>query len=148
MITNGNYMLRCTDIGLSETKGGEGKEAKPQIAALFEVAEGEHVGTSLPWYGFFTDKTEKGTIMSLRALGWTGVDLTDLSECVGKVLSCKVEVENDLEGTPRARVRFVGGGMQIQKMSEDKAKAFALAFQSKIAPVGNGAPEKKEFGFK
>ncbi len=149
MITPGQYNMKCTDIGLSETKGGEGKEAKPQIAALFEVTEGEFTGTAAPWYGFFTEKTEKHTLLSLRALGWTGTDLTDLRECIGKSIQCKVEVENDLEGTPRARVRFVGGGMSIQKMPEDKAKAFALAMQAKIAPVeGAKTPEKKAFGFK
>lgn len=149
MITPGQYDMKCVDIGLSETKGGEGKESKPQVACIMQVVGGEHNGTDVPWYGFFTEKTERGTLLALRALGWTGDDLTDLSQCIGGQASCKVEIENDLEGTPRARVRFIGGGLQVTKMSEDKAKAFALAMKAKIAPVAGAATtEKKAFGFK
>jgi len=149
MITPGQYDMRCVDIGLSETKGGEGKESKPQIACIMQVTEGPHAGTDVPWYGFFTEKTEKSTILALRTLGWKGDDLTDLSECIGGQASCKVEVEADLEGTPRARVRFIGGGLQVQKMAPDKAAAFAMAMKAKIAPASNGKAEpKKAFGFK
>lgn len=149
MITPGQYDMKCIDIGLSETKGGDGRESKPQVACIMQVVGGEFNGTDVPWYGFFTEKTEKGTLLALRALGWKGTDLLKLESCLGNVASCKVEVENDLEGTPRARVRFIGGGLQVTKMAPDKAAAFALAMQSKIAPEASGAaPEKKEFGFK
>lgn len=132
----GVYPMRAVDAELGFTNGTETEPAKPQVAVLLEFLDGPFKATSLTWYGFFTDKTEKSTFLALRTLGWQGNDLSDLSTVRGEA-PCTVQVEPDLEGTPRARVRFVGGGAIAMKnvMTPEQKKAFAAAMMGKAAGV-------------
>lgn len=146
----GLYNMRAVDAELGFTAGSDAEPPKPQVAILFEFVDGPYKGTSLTWYGFFTDKTRAGTIRALRTAGWSGNDLSDLSTCRGDA-PCTIQIEPDLEGTPRARIRFVGGGAIAMKsvMSDDQKKAFAasmMAFAAGIAAppttvnTANGVP--------
>ncbi len=144
MITPGHYNMKCIDIGPSETKGSEGNPPKKQIQAVMQFTEGEHAGSELPWYGFLTEKTIKSTKSALAALKYNGT----LASCIGNVASCKVEMENDLEGIPRARVRFIGGGgVQITKLPPEVVASFESDLNAMLG-VPQAPEAKKAFGFK
>lgn len=146
MINEGRYKARGVEAALGFT--GTGKE---QVAILLEITEGEHAGDRITWYGFFTEKTTERTFESLRALGWSGDDLADLASTSANEVSIVVEHEEDNEGTPRARVRWINGGGGIamrDTMDAGAAKAFAARMKGQAiasrqrakpgAPPANG----------
>jgi hypothetical protein len=138
----GVYKMRATDAELGYTNGTEAEPPKPQVGVLLEFSDGPYKGTSLTWYGFFTDKTRAGTIRALRTLGWAGDDLSDLSSVRGEA-PCTIQTEPDLEGVVRARVRFIGGGTIAMKttMSDDQKKAFAASMKAFASTIKADAPE-------
>lgn len=142
MIQQGIYRAKSVEGALGETKGG-----REQVAVKFRLLEVE--GT-ITWYGYFTEKTTEGTIRSLRTAGWKGSDLTDLSdltkEDVPEVLLV-VEHENDQQGNPRAKVRWVnnanGVGMKTT-LAPDKAAAFAAKMKGTILAFDKGSGKPAE----
>lgn len=143
MISQGRHKARGVMGALGTT--GTGKE---QIAVLLEVTEGEEQGTQITWYGYFTEKTVDRTFESLRLLGWSGDDLTDLSGLDANEVSIVIEHEHDQSGELRARVKWIngGGGLGLKEpMNAVAAKAFAERMKGaalasrKKAPAGNGA---------
>jgi hypothetical protein len=149
----GIYNMRAVDADLGFTNGSDTEPAKPQVAILFEFVDGPYKGTSITWYGFFTEKTEKSTLLALRTCGWQGNDLSDLSTVRGEA-PCTIQIEADLEGVLRPKIRFVGGGAIAMKnvMTPEQKKAFAAAMMGKAAGVQstpaqtqgtpNGAPSQ------
>jgi hypothetical protein len=132
------------DFGIAET----GTE---QVAIAFEVTEGDAAGEVISWFGYFTDKTTKGTIQAMRACGWRGDDLAEVSaDDLLDAVEIVVQEEQDREGNPRLRVRWVnrpGSGTATlkQPMTPEQRKAFAARMRGacmaeKPAPVkpGNG----------
>jgi hypothetical protein len=126
MIAPGRYRARGVEAALGMT--GTGKE---QVAILLRVVEegGENHGAELTWYGYFTEKTAERTLESLRHLGWTGDDLTDLSGIDANEVSIVVEHEEGQDGKLRARVQWInapGGGLAMKdRLDGAAAKAFA-----------------------
>ena len=135
--------MRATDAELGYTQGNDTEPPAPQVGVLLEFVEGPYKGTSITWYGFFTEKTKAATVRALRTLGWVSNDLTDLSAVRGEA-PCTIQVEPDLQGVPRARVRFIGGGVIAMKtvMNEEQKKAFAASMQAFAATIA--APPKQE----
>jgi hypothetical protein len=145
MIPEGTYKARGVEAALGIT--GTGKE---QVAVLLTILEGDHAGDQITWYGYFTPPTQqsKGTIArtfdSLRALGWQGDDLTDLTGIDANEVYIVIEHEDDREGKRRARVKWInsGGGLAMKERLEGGAaqafaqrmKGAALASRSKTQP--------------
>jgi len=144
-IKPGVYLMRATDAELGYTAGSDTEPAKPQVALLMEFVDGPYKGLSLTWYGFFTDKTKAGTIRALRAVGWQGDDLTELTTARGEA-PCTVQTEADLDGVTRARIRFIGGGVIAMKsvMNHDQKKAFAASMRAFASTIAAPKEEKKE----
>lgn len=129
----GKYRAFPVEATLGMT--GTGKE---QIAVQFQIVGHENKVT---WYGYFTDKTFERTIESLRYCGWEGSELTDfgydkpLPEGFNKEVELVLDYEDDLEGNPRLKVRWVNGGGGIavsDPLNAQGAQAFANTMKAKI----------------
>lgn len=119
LIPSGKYIGIPTGALLAETSKGE-----PQAAIGFDIPE---VQTSLTYYGFFTEKTERRTIETLRYCGWTGDDITDLSS-VGSDPNVRVElvvIVDEYNGERRNKIDWVNkpGGIQAAKPLDAGKKA-------------------------
>ena len=131
MITPGNYLMKAIDANL-----GESKDGNPYVCVTFEVADGEHKGATIPWFGHFSDKTKHQTARALQLLGFVGTDVSKLDTVRGQT-TCFVEVEPGPDGSPRARVRFVG-----PRQNKELEPAKAAAHVAKLAGLfGNGKAE-------
>lgn len=131
-IENGKYKARGVkgELGLTST----GKE---QVGVELALTGDGYVGTSLTWYGYFTDAALPFTIKTLRTLGWQGSDLADLSGIDANEVELVVENE-EYEGKNRTRVKFINaiGGLSMKEpLPADRAKAFAAAMKGKILGV-------------
>jgi hypothetical protein len=147
MINPGRYAARAVATELGLTKGGN-----DQIAVELELADGEHSGERIVWYGYFTEKTAKRTVESLRICGWNGDDIaaSPLPGLGSREVEIVVEMEDDLEGVPRARVRWInragGAGIAMKTPMDDARKRqFAasmrgLANATPTLPPDAGAP--------
>jgi hypothetical protein len=133
MITPGNYVLKAIDANL-----GESKDGNPYVCVNFEVTEGEHKGETLPWFGHFTEKTKHQTARALKLLGFAGDDITKLDTVRGQT-SCYVEVEPGPDGSPRARVRFVGP-RQVKELEPGKAAKFSAQLKGLFGDSKQDAP--------
>lgn len=134
MIAEGKYQAVPTEACLAIT--GTGSE---QIAVRFDIID--MPGTSVTWYGFFTDATFDRTIESLRACGWTGSDLDDFA--FGSPLPAEfcnqvqvvIEHEEGNDGITRAKVRWVNsaGGLSVKNpIDAVQAKTFAARMRGRI----------------
>jgi hypothetical protein len=108
---------------------GHTNDGAPQLAAAFIISEGEHAGKSVPWYGYFTDKTKKRTLESLRIAGWSNDDIGDIEGFGDTEVDIVVE-HNEWDGKVTARVAWVNragsGGVALRNpMSDAERKAFA-----------------------
>ncbi len=140
IIEAGTYRAKAVEGALGETSTG-----KEQVAVVFDLLD---AGQKITWYGYFTDKTLESTFKALRTAGWRGQDLSDLSDLSRQdtpEVNLVVEHEDDKEGQPRARVRWVnstnGVGLKAA-LAPDKAKAFAARMKGAVAAFdrGNGPP--------
>src|SRR5689334_5227479 len=124
MIAEGDYEGRAVSAVLCETKAG-----REQVAVEFALENNRRI----TWFGFFGDKVDNGgktlterTIESLRAIGWDGDDLTDLSTARG--VASLVIGHEEYNGKTTPKVKFVnrlGGGFKPKAMDERKAMSFA-----------------------
>lgn len=123
-----------------------------QIVILFK-----HVETAerIAWYGYLTDRALDRTIESLQYLGWTGCDLSDfaggLPEGVDHEVEIVVEDENDLEGNPRRRVKWVNAGTGIAiktRMEPEHVDVFSAKMRDRITALqikaGGGTAPKTQ----
>lgn len=133
--------------------GHAGADDKPQVAVEFKFVDENDAdcGYSITWFGFFTDKTLKRTIESLRYIGWKGDDLAELPTLAETgMLADEVDlvVEHDeYEGATRAKVAWVnkpgGGRVQLAKpMEVDSLKSFAARMKGSIA-AAERAPRQR-----
>jgi hypothetical protein len=136
----GKYRARANAVAMGTTSTG-----KEQIIVAF-LTEG---GESISWYGYFSDRTWERTVESLRVCGWTGDDLTDfdggaLAGLDTHDVEIVVEEEPDLDGVPRARVRWVnmlrGSGIAVkQPLAGTELKSFAAQMRGKILALDKSA---------
>jgi hypothetical protein len=153
-IPAGTYRARCKSAELCLTSSG-----KEQIQAMFELIDPDFDKETVPWWGFFTEKTAERTMQSLRYCGWRGDDITDLDGVTANEVEIVVE-HNDYNGKVNARVAWVNrigsGGIQVKSpMAETARKAFArkmkaLAVKTAKETAAEAPPvidEKDELNF-
>jgi len=133
------------DFGIAST----GTE---QCAVTFEVTEGECAGETIGWFGSFTEKAAKYSIQALRALGWKGNDLAAIvAEDLVDEVDLVVQEEQDQQGEPRLRVRYInrpgtGAAMLKTPMTATQRAAFAARMRGQCMaekPVAAGQQKPK-----
>jgi hypothetical protein len=146
MLGAGTYHAIAKSGVLGLTKTG-----REQVAVEFEVVDAEWAGQKLVWYGYFTEKTEKRTLESLRLAGWKGSDLSDLSDLSAQdvpTVQLVVEVE-EYEGRAAPRVRWVngtaGGSAVSTPLDDQQRKSFAARMKARVLAFDqeSGAPPPK-----
>lgn len=156
----GKYIGKVIDGGLAKASTGN-----EQAALLCELGgDGPEKGTTLTFYGYFTEKTADSTIEALRNAGWQGSDLEEVNRWkevvpnppdVQFVIRQKPTLDQDGNETDdtRPEVRFINrvAGLGVkERLSADESKSFAqkmkgklLAFdQSNRGPKNNGAAQR------
>jgi hypothetical protein len=147
MIENGIY-LATPMPGAALGYTSKGTES---VGVEFVLKES---GQRVSWYGYFSEKTTERTIEALRFCGWTGQDLSDLSE-IGQDQNVEVNLvieQEEYEGKVRAKVQWVnraGGLAMASPLDANQAKSFAqrmkgavLAFDQKTGPAPKKAQKK------
>ncbi len=131
MLNPGTYTAKPIQAVLAKTSTG-----KEQVAVEFELIEEDVRGQRITWYGFFTEGTFDSTIEGLRACGWEGDDLSDLSSVNGSVEASLVVEHEEYQGNVKARVRWVNkaGGVAVKdRIPDDEAKRFAARMRGRIS---------------
>jgi hypothetical protein len=153
-MTDGKYTARVIDYGIGETKAG-----LPQVILRFEFMDTEKNIQRMNWFG--TLKEGKGREMTAKALlncGFTGSDLSTIacgpeSKVFSENLDVEIDVqtENDLEGKPRQRIRWINkvGGSSFKKLSKEDAvrKLSGINIKGEILAMQQGSPESEEAPF-
>jgi hypothetical protein len=135
LIPEGKYRVKAV-----EAVFGEASTGTEQIGVLLEVVDGDHKGTLLTWYGYFSEAAEERTIQSMRYLGWKGVDITDLSSMyAGQEAQADIEHDTDQEGKTRAKVQWINGIGMKKKMEGAQLASFAKRIRGVAARVGGAA---------
>lgn len=143
LIPEGTWRGRGVTYKLGYTnQGGE------QVGVEFQFSPDQHEevdGYHLTWYGGFSEKAEPFTLKTLRTLGWTGDDLSDLTGIDQNECEAVVVHEEDLQGELRARIRFInplgaGGVAMKNAMTEDQARAFAERMRGRVLAMNKAAP--------
>ena len=136
--------------------GHAGQDDKEQVAVEFRLTNPDdpECGYSITWFGFFTEKTIKRTIESLRYCGWKGDDLAELPTLADTgMLADEVDLvvqHEEYEGNVRAKVAWVnrpgGGRVQLAKPMEATSLAsFAARMKSSIK-AAEAAPRQRSSG--
>lgn len=145
--TEGEDGIRLARWGRS---AGENKTR--QILMYFELLEGPHAGTRLPWFGYFTKASYERTLQSLRYCGMVGDDLASIeSEPMDQRVSVAVEhhTYEDRQGTEKTVVRIAwvnragSGTIKLaDPMSQPDLLKFAAQMKAKLAAVPIAKGEK------
>jgi len=128
MISDGTFRAVALSVELGFTSNGH-----EQVAILWQLQEG-HVGEKLAWYGYFTEKGTNIALKGLRAAGWKGDDLSDLSSIIGSEALLVIQNE-EYDGKMRPKVRFInrlGGPVIKDTMDQGAAKKFAARMKGAI----------------
>lgn len=148
MIAEGNWKARATEAAL-----GFSSKGTQQVAVDLVLLEGDDAGKHITWYGYFSDATFERTIESLRTLGWEGDDLSNLTGIDKNDVYAVIEHEDDLQGQPRARVKWINGsgGLALkERMDAGQAKAFAAQMKGRVLALkqkgGAAAPKPPSGG--
>ena len=135
----GRYRAKATEVDLRVSKNGN-----DMVIANFYI---EDERCSLPWsHTFGSTKAANEAIRSLRAMGWRGTDITDLSGATDNEVELKVEMET-WEGKKRAKVKYVdvpGKGIRGEPMDAARKASFAERLKGQIAMLDSG--EGDSFG--
>lgn len=131
-------LLKEATFALSE--GGD-----EMIVMQFEFVDGEYAGTTRKWWGMFnTDERADRTMDAMRANGWAGEDVLDLSFVGSKEVELVCEDEH-YNGKVYPKIIFVNGAQRLEvknQLSGARLKSFAAKMKGRLA-VGNakaGAP--------
>lgn len=145
ILPEGKYKARAIEGGLGESKNGNA-----QAAVLFRITGGDRDGDTITWYGSFSKNKGEGTktplqrtVETLRACGWSGDDISDLSSIAeSNEIDVGLVVEHsEWEGKMQAKVKWVnrGGGLGLTTpMKPDSAKAFAAKMRGEILAASKG----------
>lgn len=132
----GTYRARAVDAQLGETSSG-----KEQVAISFQLLHPGFEGQHLAYYGSFSERALPITLKALRACGWVGNDLADLTGIGSSEVNLVVEHE-EYEGRIQARVRWVNSiatGLVKKQLDPTAAKAFAARMRGAIAALEAGS---------
>ena len=130
---------------------GTSKKGTATIAISFEGEGGHGV-----WYGYFTEKGTNGIRKTVTALGIPWDEENDATfgveglttALVGLEAVLVVEMEDDLDGNPRPRIRWVnapGGGALANPM--DAAEVAKFAAQFRLDAGGGGGDGLEDIPF-
>jgi hypothetical protein len=124
---------RCRAIAGSQQFGmsGNGNE---QIAIGIEFTDGPNKSRRAVWYGSFTEATEDRTIESLRYLGWSNDDFTNMEGLGSLEAEAVLEEEVGQDGKARIRVRWINrarGPMFKDALDDNRLKAFSARMKGK-----------------
>lgn len=138
MIPAATYPARAT----GEYELGVSNNGTEQVGVSFRITQGEHLGTTLTWYGFFnTDENAQRAIKSLRACGWAGDDLSNLQGIDTNEVNIVVEID-EYEGQQRNKVAWVNGAGVAMKnvMNDAQKKAFAARMKGLVLASKGSVP--------
>lgn len=133
---NSRHKVRC----IAHTFG-EASTGTPQIGVLCEVTEGDCKGYMCTWYGSITKAAAEYTVRGMRALGFTGIDITRCeSMYTGEALATFEHDENQ-DGEKRVRISFINGiGVVMKKTYEGADLArFAQNMKALLSQTAGGA---------
>ena len=123
MLPVGKYMAKATraQLGFADT----GTEV---VAVQFEIAEGENKGALVTWRGYFTEKTAKRAIESLKYCGWSG-DWDTWEGLGSQVAQLDIQEDRDIKsGEVRGtRVAWVNPANVPMKNSMDPSQRATFA---------------------
>jgi hypothetical protein len=97
------------------------------------------------WMGFFGDdygkdnlSTTQRTFTQLRACGWKGNDVTDLSSVIG--VPCDITIKSEeYNGVPQIKVSFINllgeGGFKTKPIDATKGKSLARSLAAQAAQI-------------
>jgi len=141
LIPEGHYNAVATANGGELVQFGSSSRGTKQVVVHFRLLDGEHAGKVLPWWGYFSEKTWRRTLESLRYAGFTGDDLAAINDqMLDQMVSLTISHESDDKGIIRARVAWVnapgGGGVTLkQPMTASELKAFSLSMRAHCGKV-------------
>jgi hypothetical protein len=140
---------------------GDGKSAE-QIGVLLQFLEGPGKGQTRTWYGSWSEAAIEFTLDALRALGWKGDDLRDLSTIYPKTggkAAIAVLQHEFFDGKWREKIAWINGdGVAMNKPLDGPAfEKFAARMRNLIprvegragssaAPSGYGQQERPPVG--
>lgn len=84
---------------------GQAKTGTHQIAVTFDLLD--LPGQRITWYGSFTERAMERTVESLQYCGWSCGRLDKLTGMGTQEVQLVIEHEDDQQGNPRPRVRWV-----------------------------------------
>lgn len=149
MLAKGKYRARA--IEWSQVTEHE-KTGNEEIRVLFGVPdeEGEETGRTITWRGYFTEGTAERTVESLRYMGWTGDDITNVQGLDANEVQIVVEHE-EYQGKTQVRVAWVNrlqGVYAGQPMSAEKKMAFSQRMKGLVMATkpGPGAARQPAAG--
>lgn len=111
------------------------------------------VGETVPIFLYFTESSAPWSIKRLRALGWTGDDLSAVTGIDTNEVNVQVKYEMyNNKMRMKAEIVVPGGSFKLENAYDDKAKrAFAARFANLVkstAPVSaNSRPKADEIPF-
>jgi hypothetical protein len=138
MLEAGEYRARAVKAALGLAKSGS-----EQVGVQFELLDVS--GQSITWYGSFAnDQAFEITMKGMRAAGFRGDDLADLSslEDGNTPEVTLVVVHETYQGKTQVKVKFInaGGGLAMKTQLEgDQAKAFAARMKGRVLAFNQGA---------
>lgn len=149
LVPEGKYLAKGTvwDLGMSDNHNDF-------IQIMFKLLEGEYAGQLISWQGYFTEKTEKSTIESLRYCGWKGDNFLDLEGLDRNIVQVTVEHQESQNGNKYARIAWVNkpGNLAIKNPMDDKKRAaFAKRMKGICASIpkslAESTPNNKDLPF-
>lgn len=131
-IENGTYPA----IAIPEQSAlGESSKGTPCVEVRFQFqGPADLYGQHIVWYGYLSENALKSTVKGLRACGWQGDNLEDLSTIGAKEVELVIENE-EFDGKTRAKVRWVnqpGGGATSVPLDPAKKKSIAAMLRNQI----------------
>ena len=133
-IPAGRYTVRGVK-GSEQYGRSEGEKKTPQIGIDLEFIGGEYEGATATTILYFSEAAKQFSIDRLRALGWKGDDLTDLTGIDENEAMAVVKYET-WEGKEQMKVEILtnGGGMKFKtQMSDADKRMFAASMKSTAA---------------
>jgi hypothetical protein len=147
-INPGKYTAIAREWKLGETDNTH----TPFIGVQFELLDESVAGVTMNWSGWLSDAAIDRTLESLRACGWRGKDISDLTGIGDRRVTVTVDNE-EYKGKTFPRIKFVnmlGGGLKVgtalapDKMRELVATSKIKAASLPVHPIDADAPKAKK----
>lgn len=129
---------------------GLSNNGKEQVGVEFELLDRD--GALMTWYGSFaSDASSAIAINGLRAAGWRGTDLSNLSSLdVSVQMTPEVDLvvgDDEYNGQIRRKIKFINprGGLAMKApVRGDALKAFAVRMKGAVLAYDQIAATKQE----